>query len=85
MVPQILALLSEYYQGEKPVSCQQTLGNLGVVQEKWLNLCLQLFERHPRLYEAPEGQEAVRKLEWVLPEIIKQLGLKISGDSGESL
>ncbi|XP_078802014.1 axonemal dynein light chain domain-containing protein 1 isoform X2 [Oryzias latipes] len=79
---QILALLSEYYQGEKPVSCQQTLGNLGVVQEKWLNLCLQLFERHPRLYEAPEGQEAVRKLEWVLPEIIKQLGLKISGDSG---
>uniref|UniRef100_A0A3P9KXX1 Axonemal dynein light chain domain containing 1 n=1 Tax=Oryzias latipes TaxID=8090 RepID=A0A3P9KXX1_ORYLA len=80
---QILALLSEYYQGEKPVSCQQTLGNLGVVQEKWLNLCLQLFERHPRLYEAPEGQEAVRKLEWVLPELIKQLGLKISGDSGE--
>uniref|UniRef100_A0A3P9HLT5 Axonemal dynein light chain domain containing 1 n=1 Tax=Oryzias latipes TaxID=8090 RepID=A0A3P9HLT5_ORYLA len=79
----ILALLSEYYQGEKPVSCQQTLGNLGVVQEKWLNLCLQLFERHPRLYEAPEGQEAVKKLEWVLPELIKQLGLKISGDSGE--
>ncbi|XP_036067446.1 axonemal dynein light chain domain-containing protein 1 isoform X2 [Oryzias melastigma] len=53
---QILILLSEYYQGEKPALCQQTL--------------------------APEGQEAVRKLERVLPELVKQLGLKISGDSG---
>ncbi|KAF6734344.1 Axonemal dynein light chain domain-containing protein 1 [Oryzias melastigma] len=79
---QILTLLSEYYQGEKPALCQQTLGNLSVVQEKWLNLSVQLFERHPRLYEAPEGQEAVRKLERVLPELVKQLGSKISGDSG---
>nr|XP_046248034.1 axonemal dynein light chain domain-containing protein 1 isoform X2 [Scatophagus argus] len=78
-----LVLQCECYQGEKLLCCQQTLAELGHVQEKWLNMSLRLFRRHPSPNGEPRGgQQAVRELDGVLSELLKQLDTQVSGDSG---
>ncbi|XP_078025023.1 axonemal dynein light chain domain-containing protein 1 [Epinephelus lanceolatus] len=78
-----LALQCECYQGEKLLSCQQTLGELGSVQEKWLHMSLELFRRHPSPDgEPPRGQQALRDLDGVLSELLKQLDSRVTGENG---
>ncbi|XP_049444840.1 axonemal dynein light chain domain-containing protein 1 isoform X1 [Epinephelus fuscoguttatus] len=78
-----LALQCECYQGEKLLSCQQTLGELGSVQEKWLHMSLELFRRHPSPDgEPPGGQQALRELDGVLSELLKQLDSRVTGENG---
>ncbi|XP_044056087.1 axonemal dynein light chain domain-containing protein 1 isoform X2 [Siniperca chuatsi] len=78
-----LALQCERYQGEKLLCCQQTLAELHCVQERWLNMSLELFRRHPSPDgELPAGQQALRELDRVLAELLKQLDTQVSGESG---
>ncbi|XP_041647909.1 axonemal dynein light chain domain-containing protein 1 isoform X2 [Cheilinus undulatus] len=78
-----LTLLCECYQGEQLLSYQQTLGELTRVQEKWLNLSLELFKRHPSSDgEAPGGQQTIEELDKYLPELLKQLDAQVSGETG---
>ncbi|XP_042339902.1 axonemal dynein light chain domain-containing protein 1 [Plectropomus leopardus] len=78
-----LALQCERYQGDKLLSCQQTLGELGHVQERCLNMSLELFRRHPSSDgEPPAGQRALQELESVLSELLKQLDEQVSGEKG---
>ncbi|CAK6977588.1 axonemal dynein light chain domain-containing protein 1 isoform X2 [Scomber scombrus] len=78
-----LALQCEHYQGEELLCCQQTLGELGCVQERWLDLSLQLFRRHMGPHdEPPAGQEVLRELGRVISEHHKQLETQASGESG---
>ncbi|KAG8003143.1 Axonemal dynein light chain domain-containing protein 1 [Nibea albiflora] len=78
-----LALQCDHYQGEKLLSCQQTLGELGRFQERWVNMSLQLFRRHPsRDGEPPGGQQTLGELDRVLSELLKQLDAQINGESG---
>ncbi|XP_078114779.1 axonemal dynein light chain domain-containing protein 1 [Sander vitreus] len=78
-----LALLCDRYQGEKLLFCQQTLNELGRVQERWLNMSLELFRRHPFPNGEPrEGQQALRELDRVLSDLLKQLDTQITGENG---
>ncbi|XP_034737078.1 axonemal dynein light chain domain-containing protein 1 isoform X2 [Etheostoma cragini] len=77
-----LALLCDRYQGEKMLFCQQTLNELGRVQERWLNMSLQLFRRHPYYGEPREGQQSLRELDRVLSDLLKQLDTQITGENG---
>uniref|UniRef100_A0A3Q3K7E7 Uncharacterized protein n=1 Tax=Monopterus albus TaxID=43700 RepID=A0A3Q3K7E7_MONAL len=80
---QMLALQCERYQGEKVLGFQQTLSELGHVQERWLNMSLQMFSRHPSPDGEPsKGQQALGELDRVLPELLKQLDMQVSGESG---
>uniref|UniRef100_A0A3Q3L9S9 Axonemal dynein light chain domain containing 1 n=1 Tax=Mastacembelus armatus TaxID=205130 RepID=A0A3Q3L9S9_9TELE len=80
---QTLALQCEHYQGEKVLGHQQTLAELGPIQESWLNLSLQLFRRHPSSDgEAPDGQWALGELERVLSELLEQLDMQVNGENG---
>uniref|UniRef100_A0A3Q3EW91 Axonemal dynein light chain domain containing 1 n=1 Tax=Kryptolebias marmoratus TaxID=37003 RepID=A0A3Q3EW91_KRYMA len=82
---QMLAIQCDEYQGEKQLLCQQKLNDLDEVLEKWLFLSLQLFDRHPSPdFEAPNGQRVLRDLDRVLSEHLKQLGVQVSEESGES-
>ncbi len=82
---QTLALLCERYHGEKLLCCQQTLGELGCVQERWLNMSLQLFKRHPSANgEAPRDQQTLRELYRDLSDLLNQLEKRVSGASGEA-
>uniref|UniRef100_A0A3B4U6A9 Axonemal dynein light chain domain containing 1 n=1 Tax=Seriola dumerili TaxID=41447 RepID=A0A3B4U6A9_SERDU len=74
----MLALQCERYQGEKLFCCQQTLGELGRVQERWLDKSLQLFRRH----SSPDGETPGSQLGRVLSEVLKQLDTQVSGESG---
>ncbi|XP_047443510.1 axonemal dynein light chain domain-containing protein 1 isoform X2 [Mugil cephalus] len=79
----VLALLCENYQGEKQLCCQQTLEKLGNIQQRWLDMSLQLFRRHPSpTDEPPGGQRALRELEKILSELLVQLDTRVSGESG---
>lgn len=81
----MLALLCEDYQGEKQLSCQQALDKLGNIRDRWLGMSLLLFRRHPSpTEEPPVGQQALRELEDVLSELLKQLDTRVSGEGGES-
>lgn len=81
---QTLALQCDHYQGEKLLCCQQTLDELGRFQEKWVNMSLQLFRRHPSQDgEPPGGQQALGELDRVLSELREQLDTQINGESGE--
>uniref|UniRef100_A0A3B4WDQ0 Axonemal dynein light chain domain containing 1 n=1 Tax=Seriola lalandi dorsalis TaxID=1841481 RepID=A0A3B4WDQ0_SERLL len=75
---QMLALQCERYQGEKLFCCQQTLSELGRVQERWLDKSLQLFRRH----SSPDGETPGSQLGRVLSELLKQLDTQVSGESG---
>ncbi|KAK1896799.1 Axonemal dynein light chain domain containing protein 1 [Dissostichus eleginoides] len=79
----LLSLQCDRYQGEKLLCCQQTLGELGSVQERWLTMSLELLRRHLSLDGEPsEGQQALRELDRVLSELLKQLDSRVSGESG---
>ncbi|XP_030582751.1 axonemal dynein light chain domain-containing protein 1 isoform X2 [Archocentrus centrarchus] len=79
----MLALQCEHHQGEKQLSCQQTLSELGRIQEKWLNMSLQLFRRHPAADGVPlQGQQAQRELDKILSELLKELDIKVNGENG---
>ncbi|XP_018550856.1 axonemal dynein light chain domain-containing protein 1 isoform X2 [Lates calcarifer] len=79
----MLALHCERYQGEKLFCCQQTLGELGRIQERWLNLSLQLFRRHTSPDDESSGSQQVpAELGRVLSEILKQLDTQVSGENG---
>uniref|UniRef100_A0A671Y7A3 Axonemal dynein light chain domain containing 1 n=1 Tax=Sparus aurata TaxID=8175 RepID=A0A671Y7A3_SPAAU len=78
-----LALQSELYEGEKLLCCKQTLSEIGCIQERWLDMSLQLFRRHPAPNgETPGSQQVLRELDRVLPELLKQLDTQVSGESG---
>uniref|UniRef100_A0A3Q4I6P4 Axonemal dynein light chain domain containing 1 n=1 Tax=Neolamprologus brichardi TaxID=32507 RepID=A0A3Q4I6P4_NEOBR len=77
------SLLCEHYQGEKQLNCQQTLGELGDIQERWLNMSLQLFSRHPSADGGPpEGQHAQTELDNELCELLRELDVQVNGDNG---
>ncbi|XP_028259743.1 axonemal dynein light chain domain-containing protein 1 [Parambassis ranga] len=79
----MLALQCEYYQGEQQIICQQTLDKLGKISETWLNMSLHIFKRHPSPDgEAPGGQQALKELDRVLPQLLKQLDTQVSGENG---
>ncbi|GAA6235312.1 axonemal dynein light chain domain-containing protein 1 isoform X1 [Lates japonicus] len=79
----MLALQCERYQGEKLFCCQQTLGELGRIQERWLNLSLQLFRRHTSPDDESSGSQQVpAELGRVLSELLKQLDTQVSGENG---
>lgn len=75
----------ERYGGEDLVSGQETLEMLINLQESWIDVCLQLFRRHPGLDGVPpKGQEAMRELAKTITELQNQLGIRINGESGEN-
>ncbi|XP_035031600.2 axonemal dynein light chain domain-containing protein 1 [Hippoglossus stenolepis] len=79
----ILAQQCERYQGEELFCCQQILGELGCVQERWLNMSAQLLRRHSSPDGAPPvGEEALSELVRVLPELLKRLDTQASGETG---
>ncbi|XP_041861479.1 axonemal dynein light chain domain-containing protein 1 isoform X2 [Melanotaenia boesemani] len=79
----MLALQCEHYQGKKQLLCQQKLTKLSSVQEKWLNINLRLFERHPSPdAKAPEVQHALRELDRVLSDLLVLLDMQASGEEG---
>ncbi|XP_060934182.1 axonemal dynein light chain domain-containing protein 1 [Limanda limanda] len=79
----ILAQQCERYQGEELFGCQQTLGELGCVQERWLNMSAQLLRRHSSPDgEPPVGEAARSELVRVLPELLKRLDTQASGETG---
>ncbi|XP_029284721.1 axonemal dynein light chain domain-containing protein 1 isoform X2 [Cottoperca gobio] len=79
----MLSVQCDRYQGEKLLCCQQTLDELGRVQERWLNMSLELVRRHPSPDGEPcGGQQALRELDRVLSELLKQLDTQVSGESG---
>ncbi|XP_039984217.1 axonemal dynein light chain domain-containing protein 1 isoform X3 [Xiphias gladius] len=79
----MLALQCEHYQGEKLFCCQQALGDLGHVQERWQHMSLQLLRRHSSPDGEPPGNEQVLiELGRVLSELLKQLDTRVSGESG---
>ncbi|KAK5869686.1 hypothetical protein PBY51_024386 [Eleginops maclovinus] len=79
----LLSIQCDLYQGEKLLCCQQTLSGLGHVQERWLNISLELLRRHLAPDGEPcEGQQGLRELDKVLSELLKQLDSRVSGESG---
>lgn len=80
----MLTELSEHYEGEELFCRQQTLEELGQVQERWLNMSLQLLGRHRGPNgEAPESEQVQKDLVRVLSELLKQLDTQASGENGE--
>lgn len=75
----MLTLQCERYQGETLFSRQQTLGDLRLIQERWLNKSHQLFRRH----SSPDSEPPESQLGSVLSELLKQLDTRVSGESGE--
>ncbi|XP_047230046.1 axonemal dynein light chain domain-containing protein 1 isoform X4 [Girardinichthys multiradiatus] len=79
----MLALQCEEYQGEEQLLLQQKLNELRCVLEIWLDMSLQLYERHtlPEA-ESAEGPQTIRELDRVLSELLKQFDIQVSGESG---
>ncbi|XP_051766986.1 axonemal dynein light chain domain-containing protein 1 [Ctenopharyngodon idella] len=79
----VLTQQCERYGGEDLVSGQETLEMLTNLQESWIEVCLQLFRRHPGADGVPpKGQEAMRELAKTITELQNQLGIRINGESG---
>ncbi|XP_026054641.1 axonemal dynein light chain domain-containing protein 1-like [Carassius auratus] len=79
----VLTQQCERYGGVDLVSGQETLEMLTNLQESWIEICLQLFRRHPGPDGGPpKGQEAMRELAKAITELQNQLGIRISGESG---
>ncbi|KAF0041949.1 hypothetical protein F2P81_005481 [Scophthalmus maximus] len=79
----MLARQCERYQGEELFCRQQTLVELGRVQERWLNMSLQLFRRHSSPEgEPPANEPVLRELVKLLPELLKQLDTQATGETG---
>lgn len=80
----MLALQCERYQGENLLCCQQTLGDLAGVQERWLNMSHELLRRHSSPDgELPRGQQVLGELDRVLSELLTQVDMQVSGENGE--
>uniref|UniRef100_A0A665TSX4 Axonemal dynein light chain domain containing 1 n=1 Tax=Echeneis naucrates TaxID=173247 RepID=A0A665TSX4_ECHNA len=77
----MLAHQCEHYQGETLFCWQQTLGELELVQESWLDKSLQLFKRH----SCTEGEFPGSHLRMLLSELLKQLETQVSEESGEEV
>ncbi|XP_040040823.2 axonemal dynein light chain domain-containing protein 1 isoform X2 [Gasterosteus aculeatus] len=78
-----LALQCDSCQGEKLLLCHPTLGKLDCVQERCLNMSLELFRRHASPDGTPRrGQQDLRELDVVLSELLKQLETQVTGYSG---
>lgn len=74
----------ERYGGEELFTGQETLCTMGQLQDSWVEVCMQLFRRHPGLDgEAPKGLVAMRELSHAVTELHMQLGICISGESGK--
>lgn len=74
----------ERYGGADLLSGQETLHTLGQLQDSWVEVCMQLFRRHPVLdREAPKGQVAMKELSHAITELHTQLGIRINGESGK--
>ncbi|XP_029356233.1 axonemal dynein light chain domain-containing protein 1 [Echeneis naucrates] len=73
----MLAHQCEHYQGETLFCWQQTLGELELVQESWLDKSLQLFKRH----SCTEGEFPGSHLRMLLSELLKQLETQVSEES----
>ncbi|KAI5626522.1 axonemal dynein light chain domain-containing protein 1, partial [Silurus asotus] len=79
----VLTMQCERYGGEDLLSGQETLLTLGQLQDSWVEVCMQMFERHPGLDgETPKGQENMRELSRAITELLTQLGVRINGESG---
>lgn len=76
---QMLSLQCEHYQGEKLLSSQQSLGDLSLIQERWLDKSRQLLRRH----SSPDAEPPKIQLGSVLSELLKKLDTRVSGESGE--
>ncbi|XP_051980150.1 axonemal dynein light chain domain-containing protein 1 [Xyrauchen texanus] len=73
----------ERYGGEDLVSALKTLEMLADLQESWIEVCLQLFRRHPTSDGGPpKGQESMRELAKYITELHKQLEIRINGENG---
>ncbi|KAM4629858.1 axonemal dynein light chain domain-containing protein 1 [Polymixia lowei] len=78
-----LTVQCERYMGEQLLSCQETLEELGRLQETWVEVGLQLFRRHPAPDGGPpRGQEALRELGTAVSELHTQLETRVSGENG---
>ncbi|XP_036375386.1 axonemal dynein light chain domain-containing protein 1 [Megalops cyprinoides] len=79
----MLTVQCERYGGEDLLSCQETLNLLSQLQEDWVDTALGLFRRHPRADgEPPKGQESMRELSGAVSELHRQLGTRVTGESG---
>ncbi|KAK2869098.1 hypothetical protein Q7C36_000969 [Tachysurus vachellii] len=79
----VLSMLCERYGGADLLSGQETIQTLEQLQDSWVEVCMQLFRRHPALdKEAPNGQAAMRELSHAITELYTQLGILIDGESG---
>ncbi|KAI4899063.1 hypothetical protein NFI96_031205 [Prochilodus magdalenae] len=79
----VLTIQCERYGGEELLSSQETLSTLTQLQGEWMEVCLQLFRRHPAPDGGPpQGQAAMRELSGAVTELHKQLGTRINGESG---
>ncbi|KAJ8374806.1 hypothetical protein SKAU_G00053860 [Synaphobranchus kaupii] len=79
----LLTVQCERYGGEDLLSCQETLKLLSQLQDDWVDVCLQLFRRHPGPDgELPKGQESMRELGRSVSQLHKQLEARITGESG---
>ncbi|XP_015211305.2 axonemal dynein light chain domain-containing protein 1 isoform X3 [Lepisosteus oculatus] len=80
---EMLTYECERYGGDKLLSSQETLKTMVQLQEKWMDLALVLFRRHP----GPDGETShcqvmMMDLGRILEELHKQLGIRITGESG---
>ncbi|KAG7327535.1 hypothetical protein KOW79_009141 [Hemibagrus wyckioides] len=79
----VLSMQCERYGGADLLSGQETLHTLGQLQDSWVEVCMQLFRRHPVLdRETPKGQVAMKELSHAITELHTQLGIRINGESG---
>lgn len=78
-------MLCERYGGANLLSGQETIQTLEQLQDSWVEVCMQLFRRHPALdKEAPNDQAAMRELSHAITELYTQLGIRIDGESGKN-
>ncbi|GAA6075575.1 axonemal dynein light chain domain-containing protein 1 isoform X1, partial [Tachysurus ichikawai] len=79
----VVSMLCERYGGANLLSGQETIQTLEQLQDSWVEVCMQLFRRHPALdKEAPNDQAAMRELSHAITELYTQLGIRIDGESG---
>lgn len=70
--------------GEGLLSNKETLHTLGQLHNLWVEVCMQLFRRHPSLdRETPKGQAAMTELSHAITELHTQLDIRINGESGK--
>ncbi|XP_060796644.1 axonemal dynein light chain domain-containing protein 1, partial [Neoarius graeffei] len=82
----VLIVQCERCGGEGLLSNKETLHTLGQLHNLWVEVCMQLFRRHPSLdRETPKGQAAMTELSHAITELHTQLDIRINGESGSSV